>query len=143
MIETIMKAISGFVQRILPNSETALYKLKRKEAKRRNREYIKNQYRRIFAEADIDELNLINKLIANNNTPVKTLGEIPAWEVSHKGITEHFFQIIEEGVTFEFGPVPDDEYTIRITATIFNNVKREFKKHGKVRIPNGFGENNK
>lgn len=92
MIEAIMKAISEFVQRILPNSEKALFKEKKRYVEKQNREYIKNQYRRIFAEADIDELNLINKLITNNNMPVKTLGEIPAWEVSHKGITEHFFQ---------------------------------------------------
>lgn len=141
MIEAIMKAISEFIQRILPNSEKALFKEKKRYVEKQNREYIKNQYRRIFAEADIDELNLINKLITNNNMPVKTLWEIPAWEVSHKGITEHFFQIIKEDVAF--GSVSDDEYTIRITATIFNNVKREFKKHGKVRIPDGYGESNK
>lgn len=75
MIEAIMKAISEFVQRILPNSEKALFKEKKRYVEKQNREYIKNQYRRIFAEADIDELNLINKLITNNNMPVKTLGK--------------------------------------------------------------------
>ena len=146
MIETVMKAISGFVQRILPNSETALYKLKRKEAKRKNREYIKNQYRRIFAEANIIELNLIQKLIDNNNTPIRTIEEIPTWEVSHKEVVEHFFQIIDEipvsHVDSVFGSECNIEYTIRITVTIFENVKKEFNKYGKVRIPNGFGENN-
>lgn len=77
MIEAIMKAISEFVQRILPNSEKALFKEKKRYVEKQNREYIKNQYRRIFAEADIDELNLINKLITNNNMPVKTLGGNP------------------------------------------------------------------
>lgn len=139
MIEAIMTAISGFVQRILPNSEKALFKEKKRYVEKQNREYIKNQYRRIFAEADIDELNLINKLITNNNTPVTTLNEVPSWEVSHKGVTEHFFQIIDDT---SIDNECNTEYTVRITVTIFNDVKKEFKKHGKARIPDGYGESN-
>ena len=103
-----------------------------------NKDFRKNQYKRLFAECSISELKTIEKLIKNNNKFIKVDADKinVDRQLYYKGISENLFQIDD---TFE------DEYydgcykKIRINVIIYKRIIKEFKKHGELRIPNNKG----
>ena len=105
---------------------------------KRNRNFRKNQYKRLFAECSISELRVIQELIKDNNEfiEVNTDKINIDRQLYHRGINENLFQIDD---TFEDEYYDDCYKKIRINVIIYKKIIKEFKKHGELRIPNNEG----
>ena len=138
-LKSAIEAISSLLCR---SPEAQVQRLKIKEQKRANKEYQKNQYRRIFAHAEIEELILMRELVDSNNTPQVMTFDIDKWyrEVKKDGVKENLYQVV--GVKTIPGPTPwidAEKYDIvRITITVFDDFKKEFNKYGRNRIPENY-----
>jgi hypothetical protein len=135
-ITSVVESISSFFNR---SSETQLFKAKVRESNKIDRIFWKKRFQQVFAECDLDELELIRNLVDSNNTPQKTKLDVcnnDYREVKVNGVKEQMYQLLKTTSSEnEYGFIGSVTNTVRITVPVFKQLKKEFNKYGRCRLP--------
>ena len=137
-LKSIIEAISSWCCR---SPEAQVQRLKIKHAAEEDKKFWSNRYRQIFAEAEIEELELMRDLVDKNNEPQQTYIDIDLddREIKVDGIKENLYQVIESSAEYNnYICFPNDYLIVRITVPAFKTFKKEFNKYGRNRIPKNY-----
>ena len=135
-ISSVVEAISSFFNR---SSEAQLFKAQVREDQKSDRVFWKKRFQQIFAECDLDELMLIRDLVDSDNKPQKTKLNVcnnGFREVKVNGVEEQLYQLIKSTpLGNKYGYIDSVTSTVRITVPVFKQLKKEFNKYGRCRLP--------
>ena len=138
-MQWLKSAIEAIASLFCRSPEAQVQRIKIKQAEKEDKKFWSNRYRQIFAEAEIEELELMRDLVDSNNEPQQTYIDLHDREIKVDGIKENLYQVIESSAEYDnYICFPNDYLIVRITVPAFKTFKKEFNKYGRNRIPKNY-----